>query len=423
MDRKKSRNVSDYSLNLASSAKKSSSQLRLMTTAQKNGVLRRLSGLLLDPEQQKGLLHANERDIEFARENQLSSAMIDRLALTEKRIAEVARGVEEVVALPDPVGVTGAFRVLENGLRIGQIKVPLGVVLVIFESRPNVTIDVASLCIKSGNVAILRGGKEALHTNQAFFQLLGQAFLDEGFESMAFFVDKPDREIINELLSLDAYIDIVVPRGGYGLIQAVTEASRIPVIKHDAGICHMYVAADADLTMATEILTNAKTQRPGTCNAVETLLLDAGFAYKRELLESIRQHKVTLKGCSESQRILPGIDSATEEDYATEWLDLILNVRVVKNMDEAIAHIERYGSGHSEAIVSNHYTQIGEFMNRVDSAAVFVNCSTRFHDGGQFGLGAEVGISTQKLHVRGPMGLEHLTTTKYLVMGNGQVRG
>lgn len=412
--------TSNYSLELARKAKSVTSRMRVLDQRQKNHILKSLAALLR--QNTKEILSANAKDIEAGEQTDLGRALLDRLKLNENRIESIAQGVEDIIQLPDPVGESGEFRVLENGIRIGQVKVPLGVVLVIYESRPNVTIDVAALCIKSGNVAILRGGKEAVNTNGIFVKLLGTAFQENGHDPMAFFVDRVERDIINDLLKMNQFIDIVVPRGGPGLIKTVSENSTIPVIKHDAGLCHIFLAEDAEYEMARDVILNAKTQRPGTCNAAETLLIEKEFSHSREILQDLIDAGVKLKGCQLSRNLIPEIDAASEEDYATEWLDMIMNVKFVENMDEAIDHIERFSSEHSEAILSNNYNKIGSFLQRVDSAALFVNCSTRFHDGGQFGLGAEVGISTQKLHVRGPMGLEHLTTMKYIVLGQGQIR-
>lgn len=409
-----------YIQDLARQAKEDSHKMRVLTRQDKDRILGQIARLI--QERSDFLKQENQKDLDQGKERELSAALLDRLELTDKRIDAMARGVEEVIQLEDPAGQTTPFRVLPNGIRLGQVYVPLGVVAVIYESRPNVTIDVAALCIKSGNVPLLRGGSEAFHSNQALYDILQEAFRAEGLEPMAYMVAKTERQYIQELLKLDQFIDVVVPRGGYGLIQTVTDLSRIPVIKHDAGICHTYVAADAPKEMAEQIALNAKVSRPGTCNAMETLLLDKNYPYKEEILQAFANEGVKIMGCPQVREIFPSAEEVTDQDFATEWLDLILNVRIVAGVANAISHIQKFSSQHSEAIVSQDYQLIADFSHRVDSAAVFVNSSTRFHDGGQFGLGAEVGISTQKLHVRGPMALEHLVTTKYLVMGNGQIR-
>lgn len=410
----------NYIIELVKKAKGSASRMRILSTREKNTILKNLIGLIKNNSDK--ILSENQKDLTGGRKNGISSALLDRLKLNEGRIQDIARGVEDIIQLADPVGGTTPFRLLENGIRLGQVNVPLGVVAVIYESRPNVTIDVASLCIKSGNVAILKGGREAFYSNKIFYELLKEAFHKSNFDPYLFFVEKTERAYVNELLKQDKYIDVVIPRGGYDLVRAVSENSSIPVIKHDAGICHIYVASDADLGMAREIVINAKTQRPGTCNAVETLLIDKNFGFTPELIKSIQKEGVKIKGCVNAKKIVPDIELALPEDYHTEWLDLILSLKIVENLDEATKHIEDHSSSHSEGIITNDYQKIADFSNKVDSAALFINCSTKFHDGGQFGLGAEVGISTQKLHVRGPMGLEHLTCKKYIALGNGQVR-
>ncbi|MGQ9630598.1 MAG: glutamate-5-semialdehyde dehydrogenase [bacterium] len=368
---------------------------------------------------------ANSRDIQSAREGGLSEALVDRLLLNDKRIKGMAEAIRVVAGLEDPVGeVTRMWR-RPNGLRIGRMRVPIGVIGVIYESRPNVTADVASLCLKSGNAAILRGGSEAIHSNTAIANLLRGALSSNGIPEDAIqLVPSTERSVVQEMLKLDEYIDLIIPRGGKGLIRMVAENSRIPVIRHEEGICHTYVDEGADLDMAVEICYNAKVQRPSVCNAMETMLVhkDVASEFLPRICRRLEGAGVELRGCQRSRQIFE-MKEATEEDWRTEYLDLILSIRVVDSMDEAIHHINYYGSHHSDAIVTRDYRRAERFLQEVDSAAVYVNASTRFTDGGEFGFGAEVGISTNRLHSRGPMGLEDLTTYKYIIYGDGQVRG
>ena len=351
--------------------------------------------------------------------------MIDRLTLTEKSIQGIARGLDEVAALPDPVGkITSMWR-RPNGLLVGKMRIPLGVIGIIYESRPNVTADAAALCLKSGNAVILRGGSEAIHSNLAITRVLQDALQKTGIPEAAIqVIPVTDREAVYEMLQLEEYIDLIIPRGGEDLIRAVVNQSKIPVIKHYKGVCHIFVDDTADLKMAANICLNAKVQRPGVCNAMETLLVHQKVAgrFLPVMAEKYRQAGVVLKGCAKTQAIVRGIEAATEDDWYREYLDLILSVRVVRDMDEAIAHIEQYGSLHTESIVTESYERAQRFLNEVNSSTVLVNASTRFSDGFELGLGAEIGISTTKLHAFGPMGLEELTTTKFIIYGNGQVR-
>ncbi|RMF86025.1 MAG: glutamate-5-semialdehyde dehydrogenase [Nitrospinota bacterium] len=370
------------------------------------------------------ILAENQKDLERGVEAKLSTAMLDRLRLTPARLAEMRAILHEVAALPDPVGETRMWK-RPNNLQIGLMRVPIGVIGIIYESRPNVTVDAAALCLKAGNAVILRGGSEAIHSNLALQKVLTEACRQTGLPEEALqVVPITDRAAIFHLLSLDQYIDLIVARGGEGLIRTVTEHSRIPVIKHDRGLCHTYVDSEADLEMALKIVYNAKVQRPSVCNAMETLLVHEEIAEKflPACIAQLEEAGVEVRGCERTCQILPRLTPATAADWDTEYLDLILSVRVVPDMQEAIAHIARHGSKLSEAIVTNNYQKAREFLARVDAAAVYVNASTRFTDGHQFGLGTELGISTQKLHVRGPMGLEHLTSTKYIVFGEGQIR-
>jgi glutamate-5-semialdehyde dehydrogenase len=417
---------------LARQAKEASRQLAQLTTAQKNDCLLAMA----DSLEAGGtmLQEANATDMEAAIEAGLSKAMLDRLELDEKRIAAMSRGLREVAALPDPVGRVLDDRTRPNGLRLQKISTPIGVIVIIYESRPNVTADAAGLCFKSGNAAILRGGREALHSNQAIAEamLSAAARHSPAFPPHAIqVVPTIEREAIRALLSLTQYVDLCLPRGGEGLIRAVADCSRVPVIKHYKGVCHVYVEAGADLKMAEEIAFNAKCQRPAVCNAMETLLVDRAVAplFLPAIGKRLADKKVELRADEASRNILASIlpPSATikavsEQDYFTEYNDYVLNVRVVEGLGQAIDHINYYGSAHSDSIVTGDEGRAREFLARVDSAAVYWNASTRFTDGGEFGMGAEIGISTDKIGARGPMGLEELTTYKWLGFGHGQLR-
>jgi glutamate-5-semialdehyde dehydrogenase len=371
------------------------------------------------------LKKANKKDIEFARKKGLPKAMIDRLTLTSGRIEDMARGLDEIAALPDPVGEITKMWQRPNGMTVGKMRVPLGVIAIIYESRPNVTADATALCMKAGNAVVLRGGSEAVHSNKAIVNLLRGVAKKAGIhEGVVTFIEKTDRQAIMEMLKLEGIIDVVIPRGGEGLIRAVTENSRIPVLKHYKGVCHVFVDRDADLQMAEDLCFNAKVQRPGTCNAMETMLVDEKIARKflPLMIKRFKKAKVLLKGCQRTRIIDKSLAAAADEDFYTEYVDMILNVKVVKDIDDAIDHIAKYSSSHTEAIVTNDYSKAMRFLREIDSASVHVNVSTRFSDGFQYGLGAEMGISTDKIHARGPMGLEELTCTKFIVMGNGQLR-
>jgi glutamate-5-semialdehyde dehydrogenase len=337
----------------------------------------------------------------------------------------MAKGLMEVTALPDPVGEIVKMWKRPNGMTVGKMRVPIGVIGIIYESRPNVTVDATGLCLKAGNAVVLRGGSEAINSNKAIVEVLRNVAKKGALrEGVITFIDIPEREAVMEMLKLEGIIDLIIPRGGEGLIRTVTENSRIPVLKHYKGVCHVFVDGNADLIMAEEICFNAKVQRPGTCNAMETMLVDESVAggFLPIMLKKFEDAGVTLKGCPRTLSIYPNIVEVTEEDYYKEYLDLILNVRIVKDMDEAMGHIAQYGSSHSDAIVTKDYEKAMRFLKEVDSSAVFVNASTRLNDGYQVGLGAEIGISTDKIHSRGPMGLEELTCTKFIVLGNGQLR-
>jgi len=408
---------------IAQNARKASRLLADASTAVKNNALEAMAKALND--QSAKIISANAKDLAQGAKNGLSSAMLDRLKLDEKRIAAMAKGLLEVAALPDPVGEVTEMKRRPNGIVVGRMRVPLGVVGIIYESRPNVTADTAALCLKSGNAVILRGGSEAIHSNRAIAEILAESAKAAGIPENAIqLVPMTDREAVLAMLKMEKHIDIIIPRGGYELIRFVTENSLIPVIKHDKGVCHVYVDKAADLEMADKIVLNAKAQRPGVCNAAETLLVHQDVAEKflPMCAKTLGAAKVEIRGCEATRKIIPGAKAATEEDWYEEYLDLILAVRVVKDFDEALDHIAQYGSGHTESIITNDYKTAQEFLRKVDSSAVMVNASTRFNDGGEFGLGAEVGISTQKLHARGPMGLVELTSLKFIVYGDGQVR-
>jgi len=415
--------IKSFVVKKAEEAKKSARILANVSSEQKNKVLIQMAEAL--QQNGKNLIKENEKDITTAKEKGLPNALIDRLTLNEKRIKEMAQGLIEVSALPDPVGEIIRMWHRPNGMMVGKMRVPIGVIGIIYESRPNVTVDATSLCLKSGNAVILRGGSEALNTNTAIVKILREVAKSQDIpEDVISFIDIPDRQAIMEMLKLEGIIDLIIPRGGEGLIRTVTENSRIPVLKHYKGVCHVFVDRDADLKMAEEICFNAKVQRPGTCNAMETMLVDEKIAkdFLPQMLKRFKQAGVKLKGCEKTLQTDPSIESVKDEDFYNEYLDLILNVKIVQHIDEAMAHIEKYGSAHSDAIVTKDYNKSMRFLREVDSSAVFVNASTRLNDGYQFGLGAEMGISTDKIHARGPMGLEELTCTKFIVLGNGQLR-
>jgi glutamate-5-semialdehyde dehydrogenase len=372
-----------------------------------------------------GLLAANTRDVEAARREGRPAAFIDRLTLTPTRIEDMAKGLREVSDLPDPVGSIASLVVRPNGMQVGRMRVPLGVIGIIYESRPNVTADSAALCLKSGNAVLLRGGSESLQSNRAIATLLTDAAAKSGVPQGAIsLVERTEREGVRVMATLDRYVDLIIPRGGEGLIRAVAGEATVPVIKHDKGVCHTYVDAPVDLAMADAVCFNAKVQRPGTCNAMETLLVHEAHiaSWLPAMITHLQQAGVEIRGCARTQAALPGVVPATEEDWSAEYLDLVLAVKVVQGLDDAMAHIARYGSQHTEAILTADYGRAQRFLREVDAAAVLVNASTRLHDGYQFGLGAEIGISTTRIHARGAMGLEELTCAKFVVFGSGQLR-
>ncbi len=413
--------LSEYVIQKASQAKAAARQLAILSTAVKNTALLAMADALEAREAE--IIEANQKDVAAA--SGLSSAAIDRLTLNPTRIKEMATGLRAVAALPDPVGEVTKVWPRPNGMTVSRVRVPIGVIGIIYESRPNVTADAASLCLKSGNAVVLRGGSEAIQSNTAIVKVLMEAGEKIGIPAGAItFIENPDRQVSTILLKQDTLIDLIIPRGGDGLMQFIMKESTIPVIKHDKGVCHTYVDDKADLTMADAICFNAKVQRPGTCNAMETLLVHQAVVptFLPPLIARYRDAGVEIRGCPKTVTLAPGVTPATDSDWGTEFLDLILAVRVVDNMEQALAHIARYGSQHTEAIVTQDQERAKRFLNEVDAAAVFHNASTRLHDGYQFGLGAEIGISTTRIHARGAMGLEELTSTKFIVLGTGQLR-
>lgn len=421
--------LSEQMAQLGKQGKAASRQLARLSTSQKNLCLTAMAEGL--EHSSKEIQKANAKDLEFAEKARLSTAMLDRLKLDEKRIASMAVGLREVAALPDPVGRILDERVRPNGLKLQKLSTPIGVVVIIYESRPNVTADAASLCFKSGNATILRGGKEALHSNQAIARVMldaGRKVLPQFPEYAIQLVTTTDRDAIRELLSLTQYVDLCMPRGGEGLIRAVAECSKVPVIKHYKGVCHVFVDRDADLKMASEIVLNAKLQRPAVCNAMETLLVEEAIAPQlfSLIVPALNEKNVEFHADAESRALLQSkrssVKPVTEQDWSTEYNDYILNVRLVDGVQEAIDHINQYGSAHSDSIVTRNEARAKQFLAEVDSATVYWNASTRFTDGGEFGMGAEIGISTDKVGARGPMGLEELTTYKWIGYGSGQIR-
>lgn len=416
-------NVKAYIDKIVSGARKASRLMAIASTETKNAALEQMARNLTNSK--KILMVENEKDLKAAEKDGLSSAMIDRLRLTDSRIEDMAKGIREVINLGDPVGEVMEKIVRPNGLQIQKIRVPIGVIVIIYESRPNVTADAASLCLKTGNATILRGGKEALHSNIAIYRQINSALEKVGLDKNAIqVIETADREAVGYLLKADEYVDLVIPRGGEGLIRNVVENSTIPVIKHYKGVCHVYVDEFADLNMARGVCLNAKLQRPGTCNAMETMLVHEKISgtFLPDIFKGMSESGVELRGCEKSRKILPEMKQATEEDWSTEYLEKILSVKIVSSIDDAIRHISVYGSSHSDAIITGDKSNAKKFTDEVDSAAVYVNASTRFTDGFEFGMGAEIGISTDKLHARGPMGLKELTSYKYIIHGTGQIR-
>ena len=416
-------NIPELVSQMAREAKSAARVLGTLSREVKDRVILRAAELL--EERRAQIQAANRQDVEAAQAQGYAAAFIERLTLSDKVFASMIKGLKEVAALPDPVGAVTSMWVRPNGLKVGRQRIALGVIGFIYESRPNVTVDAAALCLKSGNAVILKGGKEALNSNLALAQLMQDALAEAGApQASVQVIPSVDREATLELLKQDELVDLIIPRGGEGLIRFVTEHSRIPVLKHYKGVCHIFVDESADFDMAEEICFNAKVQRPGVCNAMETMLVHAAAApgFLPRMVDRFRQARVELRGCPRTQEIDPLARPAQAEDWGAEFLDLILAVKVVPDLDAALAHIARYSSNHTEAIITRDYARAQRFLKEVDSSVVLVNASTRFNDGGELGLGAEIGINTSKLHAFGPMGLEELTTTKFIVYGDGQIR-
>ncbi|WP_447602535.1 glutamate-5-semialdehyde dehydrogenase [Nitrospira sp. Nam80] len=413
----------DYVATIVSKAKAAAARTAVLPSLVKNHALLAMAEGL--DSRTDEILAANEKDLDAFESKPDRSAMADRLRLTPERVAAMAAGIRDIAKLPDPLGVAPKMWTRPNGMQVGRMRVPIGVIAIIYESRPNVTADSVALCLKSGNVSVLRGGSEALQSNRIIAHILAEAAEKSGVPQDAVnFIDRPEREIVQLLLKQDRYVDVIIPRGGASLMKTVAECSTIPVIKHDQGICHIYVDADADPAMAEALCLNAKIQRPSTCNAMETLLVHQNIArtWLPGVVEKLTQAGVEVRGCPRTCQLTAQAKPATEQDYGCEFLGLILAVKIVKNMDEALDHIGQYGSRHTESIVTNDYIRSMRFLREVDASAVMVNASTRLNDGYQFGLGAEIGISTSRLHARGPMGLEELTCSKFVVLGTGQIR-
>ncbi len=423
-------NIENYVNQVVKGAKTASRAIASASAIAKNAALDNIAeGIIAATATLKA---ENEKDVSAAQKAGLSEAIIDRLRLTDSRIKAMAEGVRQIIGLPDPVGQIMAGHTRPNGLQIQKVRVPIGVIVIIYESRPNVTADAAALCLKAGNAVILRGGKESIHSNVAIYKILASALEKAGLDKRCIqIIEVIEREAVDYLLKADKYVDVVIPRGGESLIRAVVEKSTIPVIKHYKGVCHTYVDEFANLKVAEDVCLNAKAQRPATCNAMETMLVHERVApmFLPEIAKRLQEAKVEIRGCGKTCEILgrsrletANVKEATDDDFYNEYLDLVLNVKVVTSLDGAIAHITQYGSSHSDAIITDNVNHAMKFTREVDSAAVYVNASTRFTDGFEFGMGAEIGISTDKLHARGPMGLEELTSYKFVVFGNGQLR-
>lgn len=415
--------VREEVLEKAQKSREAARKMSFMSTEVKNKAILAMADALIRRSEE--ILQANNTDMEEGKKNNLSKALLDRLLLTQERVADMADGLRQLVALPDPVGEVISMWTRPNGLQVGKMRVPIGVIGIIYEARPNVTVDAAGLCLKTGNAVLLRGGKEAINSNKAIANIISRAAIDAGApDGTIQLIETTDREAVNVMIKLNDYLDLVIPRGGAGLIKTVVQNATVPVIETGVGNCHVYVDNEAIQQNAMDIVVNAKTQRPGVCNALETLLVhkDIAAEFLPPMLERLRDLQVEIRGDAETRSVVPWVKEASEEDYANEFLDLILAVKVVSDIDEAMNHIYKYGTKHSEAIITENYTKARRFLMEVDAAAVYVNASTRFTDGSQFGFGAEIGISTQKLHARGPMGLTELTTIKYIVYGEGQIR-
>jgi glutamate-5-semialdehyde dehydrogenase len=416
-------NIQEYMKNLGQSARTASRLTASATTDAKNRALLAMAEAIRGSANE--LIFANARDVDAARADGLDAAMIDRLSLTAKGVETMAQGLEQVAALPDPVGEITDLKRRPSGIQVGKMRVPIGVVGIIYEARPNVTADAAALCLKSGNAAILRGGKEALHSNQAIAACVRAGLRAAGLpEAAVQVVETTDRAAVGQLVAMPQYVDVIVPRGGKGLIERISREARVPVIKHLDGNCHVYIDDDADPGKALKIVENAKTQRLGTCNTAESLLVARSIANAQlpAIAAMLLEKGIEIRGCAETRELVPQAIAASEDDYYTEYLAAIISVKIVAGLDEAITHINKYSSSHTEAIVTENYTNALRFLREVDSSSVMVNASTRFADGFEYGLGAEIGISTDKFHARGPVGLEGLTSQKWIVLGNGEVR-
>ncbi|GAA0086105.1 glutamate-5-semialdehyde dehydrogenase [Clostridium sp. CTA-7] len=408
---------------LGKRAKEASYDLGIASTTEKNKALDSMANALIYNKDE--ILKANQEDLKLAEEKGTSKAMLDRLSLNDTRIEDMAKGLRDLIMLEDPIGEVVEMWKRPNGLQIGKQRVPMGVIGIIYEARPNVTCDAAGLCLKTGNAVILRGGSEAINSNKAIVKILSNAVKESGLPEFSIqLVEDTSREIALEMMKLNEFIDVLIPRGGAGLIQTVVKNATVPVIETGVGNCHIYVDEDCDFDMAKNIIINAKTSRPAVCNAAEKMIINENVAeeFLPSIVKALREKDVEIRGDEKVKYLIEDIKEANEEDWSKEYLDYIISAKIVKNVDEAINHINKYGSGHSEAIVTNSYKNSQKFLNKVNAAAVYVNASTRFTDGSEFGFGAEIGISTQKLHARGPMGLKELTTIKYIIYGNGQIR-
>ena len=408
---------------LGKNARVAAKTLRVATTQSKNQALNNIANQI--EQNRQVILDANQQDLAQGKDNNLDDALLDRLMLDDSRLDGIIESLTQIAALPDPVGEISDLKFRPSGIQVGKMRVALGVIGIIYESRPNVTIDAAALCLKSGNGAILRGGSEAIHSNVALYACVKQGLIDAGLDQNSVqLIDTTDRQAVTELVKASDYVDAIIPRGGKGLVEAISNSAKVPVIKHLHGVCHTYIDKDADTQKAISIAFNAKTRRYGVCNATETLLVHASAVGRvlPELIAEYRAKGVELRGCEQTQQFSDQVIAATEQDWDTEYLDAILSIRIVNSMSEAIAHIDKHGSGHTESIVTENYTSGRRFLTEVDSASVMVNASTGFADGFEYGLGAEIGISTDKFHVRGPVGLEGLTSQKFIVLGDGHIR-
>ncbi len=417
-------NIKEYMEALGKSARQASRYIANADTNVKNQALTNIAKAIL--REKEALLAANAKDLAAAKENGLESALVDRLTLTAKTVDSMAEGLLQIASLPDPIGQMNNFKYMPSGIQVGQMRVPLGVIGIIYEARPNVTADAAGLCIKSGNAAILRGGSEAIHCNQALAKLVHEGLEKAGLpKEVVQVVETTDRAAVGELITMKDYVDVIVPRGGKGLIERISNDARIAVIKHLDGNCHVYVDGEADVEKALKIVENSKTQRLGTCNTAESLLIDRAISKNvlPKITDMLISKGIEIRGCAETCALVKEAKPATDEDYYTEYLDAIISCKIVDGLDEAIAHINQHSSQHTESIVTENYTKARRFLREVDSSSVMVNASTRFADGFEYGLGAEIGISTDKLHARGPVGLEGLTSLKYVVLGDGHIRG